>query len=75
MELCAQIVRRSGHNRRPANDGCAGRQAALQEVLAEKMGEDPDFAEVVRRLVEEARAADTRNVIAFGERSVAVAAM
>jgi hypothetical protein len=49
-----------------------GRQAAFQEVLVEKLEEDPDFAEVVRRLVEEAKAADTRKVIAFGERSVAV---
>ena len=49
-----------------------GRQVALQEVLAEKLEEDPDFAETVRRLVEEAQAADTRRVIAFGERSVAV---
>lgn len=49
-----------------------GRQIALQEVLAEKMESDPDFAEMVRRLIEEAKAADTRNVIAFGERSVAV---
>ncbi|MEJ2557846.1 MAG: hypothetical protein P8186_16785 [Anaerolineae bacterium] len=49
-----------------------GRQGTLQEVLAEKMEEDADFAETVHRLVEEAKAADTRNVIAFGERSVAV---
>jgi hypothetical protein len=49
-----------------------GRQATLQEVLAEKMEEDADFAEMVRRLVEEAKAADTRHVIVFGERSVAV---
>ena len=49
-----------------------GRQAALREVLAEKLEEDPNFAQVVRRLLKEAKAADTRNVIAFGERSVAV---
>jgi hypothetical protein len=49
-----------------------GRKAAFQEVLTEKLGEDADFAEMVRRLVEEAKAADTRHVIAFGERSVAV---
>jgi hypothetical protein len=49
-----------------------GRQAVLQEVLAEKLEEDPEFAGTVRRLLEEARAADTRNVIAFGDRSVAV---
>lgn len=49
-----------------------GRKATLQEVLSEKLEEDADFAEVVRHLVEEAKAADTRKVIAFGERSVAV---
>lgn len=48
-----------------------GRQAALKEVLAEKLGEDADFAEVVGRLLAEAQAADTRKVIASGERSVA----
>jgi hypothetical protein len=49
-----------------------GRKATFQEVLSEKLEEDADFAEVVRHLVEEAKAADTRKVIAFGERSVAV---
>ena len=49
-----------------------GRQAALEEVLAEKMNEDPDFAENVRRLVDEAIAAGVGNVIAYGERSVAI---
>jgi hypothetical protein len=33
------------------------------------MNEDPDFAEDVRRLVEEARRAGAENVIAYGERS------
>jgi len=32
-----------------------GRQAALKEVLAEKMEENTDFAETVRRLVEESK--------------------
>ena len=32
-----------------------GRQAALKEVLAEKMEENADFAETVRRLVEESK--------------------
>ena len=48
-----------------------GRQAALGEVLAEKMNEDPDFAENVRRLVDESRATNLGNVISYGERSVA----
>ena len=54
---------------KPASEG---RQAALKDVLTEKMEEDADFAATVRQLVEEAKAADTRNVIAWGERSVAV---
>ncbi len=47
------------------------RQAALQEVLIEKLRSDPDFATTLKRLVEEAKAADTRNVIAF-QRGVAI---
>jgi hypothetical protein len=35
------------------------------------MEDDPDFAHMVRQLVEEAKAADRGNVIAWGERSVA----
>lgn len=48
------------------------RQSALQEVLAEKMQVDPDFAATMERLVQEAKQADQRKVIAFGERSVAI---
>lgn len=48
------------------------RQRALEHLLAEKMSEDSAFGERVRSLVEEAKAADTRNVIASGERSVAI---
>ena len=48
-----------------------GRQIALKTVLAEKMEEDTDFAETVWRLVEEAKAADTGNVIVY-KRGVAV---
>lgn len=48
-----------------------GRQTALEHLLTEKMEEDGTFAEQVQRLIEEARAADTRNVISYGERSVA----
>jgi hypothetical protein len=49
-----------------------GRQAALEEVIAEKMNEDPDFAENVRQLVEKATASGGGNVISYGERSVAI---
>ena len=48
------------------------RQEALKGVLAEKMADDPAFAASLRRLVEEAQAADTRHVIASGERAVAI---
>jgi hypothetical protein len=47
------------------------RRVALEGVLAQKIDEDPDFATTVRQLVEEAKAADQGNVIAWGERSVA----
>jgi hypothetical protein len=49
-----------------------GRQTALEHLLAEKMEEDSAFAEQVQRLIEEAKAADTRNIISYGERSVAI---
>lgn len=41
------------------------RQSALQEILLEKLQTDLDFATTLKTLVEEAQAADTRNVIAF----------
>jgi hypothetical protein len=49
-----------------------GRQAALEEVIAKKMNEDPDFAENVRQLVEKATASGGGYVISYGERSVAI---
>lgn len=49
-----------------------GRQSALENLLNEKMEEDTTFAERVRLLVDEAKAADTNNVISYGERSVAI---
>jgi hypothetical protein len=52
--------------------GIEGRQSALETLLNEKMEEDPTFAKRVRQLVDEAKAADTNNVIAYGERSVAI---
>ena len=48
------------------------RMSALEEVLTEKMKVDPNFAATVNRLIEEAKAADGRKVIAFGERNIAV---
>jgi hypothetical protein len=49
-----------------------GRQTALEHLLTEKMEEDSAFADQVRRLIKEAKAADTRNIISYGERSVAI---
>jgi hypothetical protein len=49
-----------------------GRQTALEHLLTEKMEEDVTFADQVRQLIEEAKAVDARNVISYGERSVAV---
>lgn len=37
-----------------------GRQSALEEVLAEKLEADPDFASKVQRLVDELQKGDTR---------------
>jgi len=48
-----------------------GRVLALKEVLTEKLNGDADFAEVVNKLVEEAKRSDSRNVIVFGDRNIA----
>lgn len=48
------------------------RQAALENVIAEKMKEDPDFADNVRQLVEKVTAIGGKNVISCGERSVTI---
>ena len=48
-----------------------GRQLSLQEVLTKKLETDAEFASTLRRLIEEAKAADTHNVIAF-QRGVAI---
>lgn len=48
------------------------RQTGLENVLAEKIEEDPAFGEIVRHLIQQAKAADTQNVISYGERSVAI---
>lgn len=48
------------------------RKSTLEEVLAEKLQEDTDFAQLLQRLIDEAKAADTKNVFAIGERSVAL---
>jgi hypothetical protein len=49
-----------------------GRLAAVQEVLADKMNEDPDFAEAVRRIVDQVNSKhNIPSVTASGERSVA----
>ena len=48
------------------------RMSALEEILTEKMKEDPNFAATINRLVEEAKEADSRKVLVFGERNIAV---
>ena len=48
------------------------RMSALEEVLTEKMKQDPDFAATVNRLVEEAKAADGNKVLVMGDRSIGV---
>lgn len=49
------------------------RQAALEEVMVEEMNNDPKFAEEITRLIEELKKIPgSKNVIASGERSVAV---
>ena len=50
-------------NRAEEKPKSEGRQAALREVLAEKMEEDADFAETVRRLVEESEQVGLGDVI------------
>jgi hypothetical protein len=48
-----------------------GRQMTLEELLVERMDGDADFAKTVGELVEEAKKADARNVIVFGNRNIA----
>ena len=47
-----------------------GRQSALEEVLAEKLEADPDFASKVQKLVDEMQKGDTRT--AFDQRGQTV---
>jgi hypothetical protein len=49
-----------------------GRQSALETVIKEKMDEDSNFAERLVALIKEAKEVDANNVIASGERSVAI---
>lgn len=53
----------------PENEG---RKSALENVINEKMEEDSLFAKQLVKLLDEAKQADTNNVIASGERSVAI---
>jgi len=48
------------------------RKSALENVLNEKLEEDNQFAKELQKLVEEAKEIDSKNVIASGERSVAI---
>ncbi len=49
-----------------------GRQAGLKSVLSELMTKDAQFKDIVDKLVSEIKEADSRNVIAWGEGSVAI---
>jgi hypothetical protein len=49
------------------------RQAALEEVIVEEMNKDSEFEEEIKQLIEELKKIPgSNNVIAYGERSVAV---
>ena len=50
-----------------------GRQAALQELLSEKMTDDGDFSELIQALVSEVKAADSNKVLnIWGDRNVSI---
>ena len=48
------------------------RKSALETVIIEKMENDNEFAEQLSKLIDEATQADTNNIIASGNRSVAI---
>jgi ribosomal protein L5 len=49
------------------------RQVALEEVVVEEMNNDPKFAEEITQLMEELKKIPgSKNVVVYGERSVAV---
>lgn len=48
-----------------------GRLLTLEEMLVERMGGDSDFATAIGSLVEEAKKADSRKLLVFGERNIA----
>jgi hypothetical protein len=54
------------------NPASADRIVALEGVLKEKLGDDPEFAKQVERLVQEAKTADANRVLVIGDRNVAV---
>lgn len=50
-----------------------GRQAALQELLSEKMTNDGDFSDLIHALVSEVKAADSNKVLnIWGDRNVSI---
>jgi hypothetical protein len=53
-----------------AKPASQGRLLTLEEILTERMTADADFAATIERLVDEAKKADSRNVIVFGERNI-----
>jgi hypothetical protein len=50
----------------------ADRLSALEGVLREKLGDDPNFASLLDRLVQEVKAADTKRILVLGDRNIAV---
>ncbi len=48
------------------------RRAALQDVLIEKMGKDNSFIESLKQLIQYVKQADTNQVLALSQRSVAI---
>lgn len=48
------------------------RKVALESVIKEKMEEQEDFAQKLSELIKEAKQADSKNVIASGNRSIAI---
>jgi hypothetical protein len=55
-----------------ANPTAEAGQAMLKQILIEKMEASPSFKDEIATLINEAKAVDVNNVIASGERSVAI---
>jgi hypothetical protein len=53
-------------------DPSPNNQSTLKTILTEKLQKDPELQKLLEQLLNEARAVDSNNVIAIGERSVAI---